>query len=45
MDFFINQLDYNDLFDWIHLVNMYNFNQNGEWFQQMKHLINIANVF
>jgi hypothetical protein len=29
--FLTNQLNCGDLFDWIHLVNMYNFNQNGQW--------------
>ncbi len=27
-----NQLDYNDLFDYIHIVKLYNLSQNGQWF-------------
>jgi hypothetical protein len=26
-----NQLDYNDLFYYIHIVTLYNLNQNAQW--------------
>jgi hypothetical protein len=31
MYFLNDQLDHSDLFDYIHLVKFYNFNQNGQW--------------
>jgi len=31
MYFLINQLNYNGLFDYIHLIKLYNFNQNDQW--------------
>jgi hypothetical protein len=32
MYFLTNQLDYNGLFDYIHIVKLCNFSQNGQWF-------------
>jgi hypothetical protein len=31
MYFLIIQLDYRNLFEYIHLVKLYNFSQNGQW--------------
>jgi len=31
MYFFIDQLYYNGLFDYIHIVNLYNLRPNGQW--------------
>jgi hypothetical protein len=43
MYFFINQLDYGDLLEYIHLVKLYNLSQmaNG----QVEHLNKMVNVF
>jgi len=30
--FLIDQLNYNGLFDYIHIVKLYNLSQNGKWF-------------
>jgi hypothetical protein len=31
MYFLIDQLEYNGLFDYIHIIKLYNFNQNDQW--------------
>jgi hypothetical protein len=45
----INQLDYNDSFDNIHIVKLYNFNQSGLWFlikyDMVYYLINLPTTY